>query len=123
MPSWTSDELDAIGAAEELDLASVRRDGTLRRPVTMWVVRDGDDLYVRSVNGRGSSWFRGARNRHEARIRAGGIEKHVSLVETDAANDPVDAAYRAKYDRRYASIVPSIVAPEARAATLKLVPR
>jgi hypothetical protein len=123
MRGWTSDELDAIGAAEELDLASVRRDRSLRRPVTMWVVRDGDDVYVRSVNGRGSSWFRGARNRHEARIRVGGIEKDVTLVETDAANDPIDAAYHAKYDRRYPSIVPSIVTPEARAATLRLVPR
>lgn len=123
MPGWTNEELDAIGAAEELDLASVRRDGSLRSPVIMWVVRDGDDVYVRSVNGRGSSWFRGALNRHEAHIRAGGIERYVSLVETDAANDPIDAAYHAKYDRRYASIVPSIVAPEARAATLKLVPR
>ena len=64
MPGWTHDELEAIDAAEELDLASVRRDGTLRRPVTMWVVRDGDDLYVRSVNGRGSFWFRGAHERH-----------------------------------------------------------
>jgi hypothetical protein len=89
----------------------------------MWVVRDGDDVYVRSVKGRGSSWFRGAVNRHEARIRAGGVERYVSLVETDAANDQVDAAYHAKYDRGYASIVPSIVASEARAATLKRVPR
>jgi hypothetical protein len=31
----------------------------------MWVVRAGDDLYVRSVNGRDSSWFRGALSRHE----------------------------------------------------------
>ena len=53
MTTWTSDELDAIGDAEELTLASVRRDGTMRRPVTMWVVRAGDDVYVRSVNGRG----------------------------------------------------------------------
>jgi hypothetical protein len=89
----------------------------------MWVIRDGEDVYVRSVNGRGSSWFRGAQARHEARIRAGGVEKDVSLVETDAVNDQVDAAYHAKYDRRYPSIVPRIVAPEARAATLKLVPR
>jgi hypothetical protein len=52
MPVWTSDELNTIGAAEELDLGSVRRDGTLRNPGTIWVVRHGDDLYVRSVNGR-----------------------------------------------------------------------
>jgi len=49
---WTGDELDAVGTAEELELASVRRDGTLRRPVTMWVVHVGDDIYVRTVNGR-----------------------------------------------------------------------
>jgi hypothetical protein len=89
----------------------------------MWVVRDGDDLYVRSVNGRGSSWFSGAQTRHEAQIRAGGVEKDVDLIETDDGNDAIDDAYRAKYGRRYASIVPSIVAPAARAATLKLVPR
>jgi hypothetical protein len=52
MTDWTSDELHAIGSAEELELAPVRDDGTVRRPVTMWVVRDGDDVYVRSVNGR-----------------------------------------------------------------------
>jgi hypothetical protein len=122
MAEWTSDELDKIGAAEELDLASLRRDGTLRRPVTMWVVRDGDDLYVRSVNGGGSSWFRGAQSRHAAHIRADGVEKDVDLVETKDVNGEVDTAYRSKYGRRYPSIVPSILAPEARAATLKLVP-
>jgi hypothetical protein len=72
----------------------------------MWVVRDGGDLYVRSVNGRGSSWFRGAEETHEARIRAGGVEKNVNLVETDDVNEAVDAAYHAKYGRRYATIVP-----------------
>jgi hypothetical protein len=123
MAHWTSDELTAIGVAEELDLAPVSRDGTLRNPVTMWVVRVSDDLYVRSVNGRGSSWFRGAQLRHEAHIRAGGVDKDVDLVETDDVDDELDTAYTAKYGRRYASIVPTIVAPDARAATLKLVPR
>jgi len=122
MGLWANEELDAIGAAEELDLASVRGDGSLRNPVTMWIVRVGDDVYVRSVNGRESSWFRGVQARHQARIQAGGVEKDVDLAETDAT-DEVDTAYREKYSRRYPSIVPSIVAPEARAATLKLSPR
>ena len=123
MSTWTSDELDRIGEAEELEIASVRRDGTQRKPVTIWVVRHGDDLYVRSVNGRTSSWFRGARTRHEAHIEAGGVGKDVLLVETDDVDDQIDAAYRSKYRRYAESIVGSILSPQARAATLKLVPR
>ncbi len=61
MTSWTNDELKKINTAEELQIASLRRDGTLRKPVTIWVVRIGDELYVRSVYGRGSAWFRGFR--------------------------------------------------------------
>jgi len=123
MATWTKDELMQIAGADELQLASRRRDGSLRSPVTMWVVRDGDDLYVRSVYGRGSSWFRSAQTRHEARVSAGGVEKDVALVETDEAGDEIDAAYQEKYGRRYPRIVDSVLTPEARAATLKLVPR
>jgi hypothetical protein len=123
MATSSDDELQRIEDAEELDLQSVRPDGSLRKPVTMWMVRVGDDIYVRSVNGRGSSWFRGARTKHEARIKAGGVSKDVTLVETDELFNEVDAAYEAKYGRRYPSIVPSINSPEARAAQLKLVAR
>ena len=123
MSTWTSQELEKIAAAEELQLASTRRDGTLRKPVTIWVVRHGDDLYVRSVNGRTSSWFRGAQVRHEGHIEAGGVDKDVLLVETDDMNDEIDAAYRSKYRHYAESIVGSVVSPEARTATLKLVPR
>jgi hypothetical protein len=123
MTAWTSDELNKIGRAEELKITSLRRDGTLRNPVTIWVVRYGDDLYVRSVNGRTGAWFRGVQVRHEGRIRAGGVDKDVTFVETDDINDEIDAAYRTKYRRYAASIVNTIVSPKARAATIKLVPR
>jgi hypothetical protein len=123
MTTWTGEELARIGAADELELAALRHDGTLRKPVTIWVVRHGDDLYVRSVNGRTSSWFRGAEDRHEAHIQAGGADKDVLLVETDDVNDEIDAAYRTKYQRYAASIIDSVVSPQARAATLRLVPR
>ena len=123
MTAWTGDELAKIEAADELEIASLRRDGTPRSPVTIWVARLGDDLYVRSVNGRNGTWFRGAQDRHEAHIESGGVEKDVRLVETGDMNDEIDAAYRTKYRSYAASIVDSIVTPEARAATIKLVPR
>ena len=123
MTSWTSDELDKIGTAEELQIASLRGDGTLRNPVTIWVVRLGDDLYVRSVNGRSSAWFRGTQVRHEGHIRAGGIHKDVAFVEVSDPdlNEEIDDAYLTKY-RRYPQYVAPMVTAQARAATLKLVP-
>ena len=124
MNTWTSDELDKIGAAEELEIAPLRRDGRLHKATTIWVARLGDNLYVRSYKGRGSSWFRAARARHEGRIRAGGVDKDVTFVDVDPdINDQIDAVYRNKYRRYSAQYVDPMVAPEARTTTMKLVPR
>jgi hypothetical protein len=125
MSRWTSSELDKIGTAEELEIASVRRDGTLSKPVTIWVVRTGDDLYVRSYKGGAGAWFRSAMARHEGQIRAGGVEKDVTFVEeTDSGiNAEIDTAYRTKYSGYSARYVNPMVAAEARATTMKLVPR
>ncbi len=124
MTQWKSDELAKIGAAEEVQIASVRRDGTLGKPVTVWVVRHGDDVYLRSVRGRGGHWFQGTQARHEGRIRAGGVQQDVAFVDADHdVDDEVDAAYRAKYRRYAGSILNSVLTPEARSTTMKLVPR
>ena len=125
MTTWTSNELTKIGSADELEIATLRADGTLRKPVTIWVVRLGDNRYVRSVNGRTSAWFRGVQTRHEGRIQAGGVEKDVTFVEEAGPkiNAQIDAAYRTKYRRYAASIINSINSPTARAATIKLMPR
>ena len=105
-------------------IAPLRSNGTLRKPVTIWVVRIGDDLYVRSVNGRTSAWFSGVQARHEGHIQAGGVEKDVTFLEEAGLeiNKQIDAAYRAKYRRNPAS-VDHINSPTARSATIKLVPR
>ena len=122
MATWSDDELRRIEEAEELELASVRSDDTFRSPVIMWVVRHGDDITCAQSMAAAPRGSAALRQKHEARIEAGGVTKDVSLVETDELLDEVDAAYGAKYGRRYPSIVPSIIGPEARAAQLKLVP-
>jgi hypothetical protein len=124
MTAWTSDDLNKIGKAEEIEITTLRRNGTLRSPVTIWVVRLGDNLYVRSVNGRAGAWFRGTQARREGRVQAGGIARDIRFEDADSGlNDEIDAAYRTKYRRYSASIVNSILTPKARSATIKLAPR
>ena len=125
MTTWTREELSKIEAAEELELVSVRPDGTARNPVTIWIVRVGDNLYVRSWKGRTGSWFRATQARHEGHIRAGGVDKDVRFVMAadDHLNDQIDATYRTKYRHHDARWVNPMVAPTARATTIKLVPR
>ena len=124
MTTWTGDELDKVGSAEELRIATLRRDGTLRNRVTIWVVRVDDELYVRCANGRDGAWFRGVQTRHEGRIWAGGVEKDVTFVdEPDSGiNDQIDTAYLTKYGR-YPQYVAPMVTAKVRAATIKLIPR
>jgi hypothetical protein len=124
MGGWTSDELGRIGAAEELQLASLRPNGTPRPYVTMWVVRAGDDLYVRSAYGSEKPWFRRAKASGVGRIRAGGLERDVAFAEpAPGVHAAIDAAYHAKYDRYGPGIVGSVVGPDAEAVTIRLVPR
>src|SRR5205807_8402292 len=126
MTSWTKNDLGRIGATDELQLTSFKEDGTLRKPVTIWVVRVGDDLYVRAYRGRETAWFRHIiQRRHEGRIGAGGVTKDVTFVDVsddEALNNKIDAAYQSKYQRYGATYVDPMIAPQARATTLKLVP-
>ena len=122
---WSTDELQRLGEAVELQLATVRRDGSVRKAFRVWVVRAGDQVFVRAVGGRESPWFRGARSRHEGRISVPGLTTDVGLVEWDGSADGVEAvdeAYRQKYGK-YASLVGSTVTDLARTATLEVVPR
>lgn len=60
------------------------------------------------------------RGRRRVGVRGG--ERAVGKVVARAAAEDIRAAYRDKY-RRYPGVVPSIVSPEGRVATLQHVPR
>lgn len=124
--TWSDEELRRIDAVTELYLASNRGDGSIRPFVTIWVVRVGADVYVRSAHGTDRPWFRRARASGAGRIRAGDIERDVLITEPthDAAcHDRIDTAYRAKYGYFGARMVDNFVGPDAIAATLRLTPR
>lgn len=124
MATWTAEELERIGSAEELRISSLRRDGSFSRPVIIWVVRVGDDLFVRTAYGPDNPWYVNARRRGRGRISAGGVEREVEFA--DAADDDahaIDAAYHAKYDPISSPrIVATVVGEKVHPLTLRVVP-
>src|SRR6476620_5718259 len=124
MTTWTSDELDSIDSVDELQIASLRRDGSLSSSRIIWLVVVDGELYVRSVRGPDAAWFRGTQVRHQGRIEAGGVTRDVSYARVaPELDDRIDAAYRRKYSRYATSIVDSTTSRQARSTTLRLIPR
>ena len=124
--TWTDEELREVGGATELQIASRRPDGTLRPYVTIWGVRSGPEIYIRSAYGPQNGWFRRAVEAGTGRVRAGGTERDVSFERLDAGSPvhvDVDAAYHAKYDSYGPKIVGSVVGPAAAGVTLQVMPR
>ena len=123
MSAWTEDELSRFGGPEEVDVAAVTRSGSVRNRVTIWVVRRGDDLYIRSVRGPRGAWFRAVEGSKHGRIWASERDRDVTFEHADPViGEDIDAAYRAKYRRYAGRILNSVLTPDARSTTLRLVP-
>src|SRR5579872_3791850 len=110
MHTWTTDELAKINASDELELSTLGQDDKLRNPVTIWVIRLRNDLYVRAVKGPTGLWYRHALERHMGHIEAGGVGKDVTFVEADKdSKNDIDTMYKSKYDRYGDNIVGSVL--------------
>ena len=122
MAEWTTEQAALIAAPQEVQVMTQRRDGSPSRPVTIWIVGDGDRVFVRSTNGRTASWFRRALATGAGQIVAGGRTSEVTFTEADPSDlSAVDTAYRKKYGR-YASIVDHLIGNGPREATLQVRP-
>ncbi|MEJ2890303.1 DUF2255 family protein [Actinomycetospora aeridis] len=117
--SWSEDDLAQVAGSEELEITSYRDDGSLRRLTPIWVVRVGDDLYIRSAYGSQGGWFRRATSRGVARVRAGGVETDVTLepVADEAVREQVGEAYRSKYAGQPGALRPMLDDPAAGSTT------
>lgn len=129
MTTWNETELTTIDGTDEVDIATRRRDGSLRSDRIVWIVRHQDAVYVRSVLGATSAWYRGVQSAHAGHLTAGPLSRDVVFVEvgdhTDGPaglDDAIDAAYVTKYDDRWPGPVAQINAPTARATTLRVDP-
>jgi hypothetical protein len=89
----------------------------------MWVVRDGDEICVRSAGGSARPSYRRAKTSGGGRIRAGGVQRDVRFGEAAPdAHDAIDSAHHAKYDQYGPTIVGHVVGAAAKAVTARLTP-
>jgi hypothetical protein len=119
---WSADELQLIERAPELQIASRRPDGSIRPFVTVWMVRVGADVYVRSGAGYGgvSAWLPRARDAGAGMVRVEDQEWPAIFAPVDPT-DPVhlgiDGAYVHKYGGSF-----GMTAPATHQHTLRLTP-
>lgn len=117
----TNDQVDALGAANEVHISTYRADGTLRKSIPIWVVRVGDTLYARSAFGPGASWYRRAIADNRLHLQAGGVAVDTALqAAADEITNTVDTAYRAKYAGGGSALNTMVTGP-AVATTVKLI--
>jgi hypothetical protein len=123
MTTWNPTELAQIGAAREIEICSLREDGNLTKPVTIWAVQVDGELYVRSVRGDAGGWYRAAERRHEGRIEAGDAALDVTFEDVPHhLDEEIDNAYKQKYGYP-SSPVDSVTTEDAKATTTRVVPR
>jgi hypothetical protein len=113
---WTPDELRALTAARELEIASA----PTGRWVPIWVVVVAGRVFVRTWRRRSTGWYGRAVASGRAWIRVSGSVLEVAVARAGAeAADAVNAAYRGKYGTGGAACM---VTTEAEASTLSLAP-
>jgi hypothetical protein len=124
--AWSSEQLQRLGASDELEIAVRRADGTLGRWVPIWVVCVGEHVFVRTWHRRPNGWFGDALVSQRARIRVSDVCADVTV--TDVGEDSpdlragVDDAYLGKYSHYDRATVDRMVSDPAAATTLWLRP-
>jgi len=94
----SAEALHHLADVEEIRIGFRRLDGSTRS-VPIWVVRVGDDLYVRSVRGPDGGWYRRLRANPDGEVWDG---EHRHRVRAEAVTDwgtldEVTRAYATKY--------------------------
>jgi hypothetical protein len=119
--SFTADDLERLARADEIEIETQAPDSPPHRTV-IWIVVEGDEVFVRSVRGRAGRWYREAMANPAVAIHVDGRRLPATAIP---ATDPdslerTSTALRTKYDR-----VPGLrpmLKPEVLDATLRLEP-
>jgi hypothetical protein len=118
---FAPDELALLADTEEIELETARPDGQTRRTI-IWIMVDGEDAFIRSVNGAGARWYREATANPSVTIHAGTQALPARVI---AAPDPESVArVNDALERKYTGIVGlrEMLVPDIFETTLRVEP-
>jgi hypothetical protein len=121
--TFAADQLSAIAAAEEVEIETRGGPGTPVHRVIIWVVVDGDEVYVRSVRGPRGRWFRELIATPEGALHVAGTRYPVraELAADDLSIERCSRALERKYARDPA--LRTMLRAETLPTTIRLEPR
>jgi len=118
---FAPEDLALLADTEEIEIETARPDGPPHRTI-IWIMVDGDDVFVRSVNGAGARWYREATANPSVTIHAG---TRALQARTIAAPD-ADSVARVNdaLERKYSGItgLREMLVPDTFETTLRVEP-
>ena len=118
---FAPDELALLADTEEIEIETAQPAGAPHRTI-IWIMVDGEDAFVRSVNGARARWYREATANPSVTIHAGDRALQARVI---AAPDPESVArVNDALERKYTGIVGlrEMLVPDIFETTLRVVP-
>ncbi|HVD46617.1 MAG TPA: nitroreductase/quinone reductase family protein [Candidatus Limnocylindria bacterium] len=103
MQQFPKEVLDAVANEKEVRLTTYGRKTGKESSVTIWIVTDGDKVFIRSGQGLTRHWPKNLLARPEGKLRVG---KRVVPFKSRHINDPAEARHSSRlYGPKYGSHV------------------
>ncbi len=118
---FSPEDLSVLEATPEVEIETRAADGAVHR-THIWVVVDGQDIFVRSVRGDAGRWYREALERPEVALLVAG--RRLIAVAVPAADPASVGRASAGFARKYAGDpdMPSMLRDAVLDTTLRLGP-
>ncbi len=122
--TFDSETLQTLDRAAEIDIETSRGEGAPVHQVTIWVVVDGDGVYVRSVRGPSGRWYRELTANPKGAIHVNGRRL---AIEAEPAADAesisrVSDAFKRKYEQRWPGPLAGMLRDQVLPTTMRAKP-
>jgi len=119
MVDFSADERKLLGETDEVHVGF--RPG---QRIPIWIVVDGDAVYVRSVRGPDGKWYRALAAGRPFTLRAGDAEWSIAgqHVTDQAEIARVSDAFTHKYQQRWAGPTAAMLRSEVLPTTMRVAP-